>query len=246
MVYVKKFFLDEVIEGAAHTPHPAFLVGSKELDGIYISKFQNIVVDGLAYSLPDKDPATNITFDEALAACEAKGKGFHLMSAAEWGAIALWCQKNRHLPFGNNDEGKDIREEKQIARPSYVNQERGIFRVATGSGPVEWSHNKNPDGIYDLNANVWEWVSGLRLVYGELQILSNVECSAASDSADWRAIDGKTGELVSGTTSCQMCKRLVINAGISRVIVRESNDEYTIYNVQDWIDNDDSLGQIGY
>ncbi|MBE6683500.1 MAG: cytidine deaminase [Ruminococcaceae bacterium] len=59
-------------------------------------------------------------------------------------------------------------------------------------------------------------------------------------------IDGKTGELVSGTTSCQMCKRLVINAGIARVIVRESENEYSIYSVQDWIDNDDSLGQIGY
>jgi dCMP deaminase len=59
-------------------------------------------------------------------------------------------------------------------------------------------------------------------------------------------IDGKTGELVSGTTSCQMCKRLVINAGIERVIVRETNEEYTIYNVADWIENDDSLGQIGY
>ena len=59
-------------------------------------------------------------------------------------------------------------------------------------------------------------------------------------------IDGKTGELVPGTTSCQMCKRLVINAGIERVIVRESNDEYTIYNVRDWVENDDSLGQIGY
>lgn len=59
-------------------------------------------------------------------------------------------------------------------------------------------------------------------------------------------IDGKTGELVSGTTSCQMCKRLVINAGIARVIVRENENEYSVYNVQDWIDNDDSLGQIGY
>jgi dCMP deaminase len=59
-------------------------------------------------------------------------------------------------------------------------------------------------------------------------------------------IDAKTGELVGGTTCCQMCKRLVINAGIERVIVRETNEEYTIYNVADWIENDDSLGQIGY
>ncbi len=59
-------------------------------------------------------------------------------------------------------------------------------------------------------------------------------------------VDAKTGELVGGTTSCQMCKRLVINAGIKRVIVRDNKDEYSIYNVSDWVENDDSLGQIGY
>lgn len=59
-------------------------------------------------------------------------------------------------------------------------------------------------------------------------------------------ISPKTGELVGGTCCCQMCKRLVINAGIERVYVRETKDEYTVYNVSDWIENDDSLGQIGY
>lgn len=59
-------------------------------------------------------------------------------------------------------------------------------------------------------------------------------------------IDAKTGELVPGTTCCQMCKRMVINAGIARVIVRETRDTYTVYNVADWVENDDSLGQIGY
>ena len=100
--------------------------------------------------------------------------------------------------------GKDIREEKAVAIPSFVDKERSIYRVATGTGPVEWSHNKKTDGIYDLNANVWEWIGGLRLVYGELQILSDIGCSASPDSADWRAIDGKSGELLTpdgvGTT----------------------------------------------
>ncbi len=59
-------------------------------------------------------------------------------------------------------------------------------------------------------------------------------------------IDAKTGELVGGTTCCQMCKRMVINAGIEQVIVRDTKDEYSVYNVNDWIENDDSLGQIGY
>ena len=59
-------------------------------------------------------------------------------------------------------------------------------------------------------------------------------------------VDPASGELVGGTTSCQMCKRLVINAGIERVIVRENAEEFSIYNVEDWITNDDSLGQMGY
>ena len=59
-------------------------------------------------------------------------------------------------------------------------------------------------------------------------------------------LDPVSGEPVGGTTSCQMCKRLVINAGISRVYVREDEENYSVYNVEDWITNDDSLGQIGY
>ena len=58
--------------------------------------------------------------------------------------------------------------------------------------------------------------------------------------------DPKTGGSIGGTTSCQMCKRMVINAGIKRVIVRETATEYSIYNVEDWVTNDDSLGQKGY
>ena len=58
--------------------------------------------------------------------------------------------------------------------------------------------------------------------------------------------DPKTGAPIGGTTCCQMCKRLVINAGIERVIVREDAERYTVYMVRDWVENDDSLGQIGY
>lgn len=59
-------------------------------------------------------------------------------------------------------------------------------------------------------------------------------------------IDPKSGEVVPGTCCCQMCKRMVINAGIARVYVRENAEEYSVYNVEDWIENDDSLGNIGY
>lgn len=60
-------------------------------------------------------------------------------------------------------------------------------------------------------------------------------------------IDADTGALVPDACCCQMCKRMVINAGIEKVIVRNTKDEYTVYTVSDWIENDDSLdGTFGY
>ena len=44
-----------------------------------------------------------------------------------------------------------------------------------------------------------------------------------------------------------MCKRLVINAGISYVVVRDDKENYRTIDVNEWIENDDSLsGTFGY
>ncbi|NLA80863.1 MAG: cytidine deaminase [Chloroflexi bacterium] len=40
---------------------------------------------------------------------------------------------------------------------------------------------------------------------------------------------------------CSMCKRVIINAGIETVYIRDTQDEYRKVDVQEWIDNDDSL-----
>lgn len=53
-------------------------------------------------------------------------------------------------------------------------------------------------------------------------------------------ISPETGNLYPGTSSCMMCKRLVINAGISKVVIRDSEKEYRTVDVEDWIRNDDS------
>ena len=57
--------------------------------------------------------------------------------------------------------------------------------------------------------------------------------------------NAKTGEIIPAE-SCSMCKRLIINAGIERVVARISKTEYTVTNVQDWIDNDDSIREENY
>ena len=44
-----------------------------------------------------------------------------------------------------------------------------------------------------------------------------------------------------------MCKRQIINAGIAKVVIRDTPTEYRVIDVQEWIDNDDSLsGVFGY
>lgn len=54
--------------------------------------------------------------------------------------------------------------------------------------------------------------------------------------------DAKTGELLRDTMPCSMCKRLIINAGIEKVVIRRDVDTYDTVNVHDWVENDDTLG----
>ena len=53
--------------------------------------------------------------------------------------------------------------------------------------------------------------------------------------------DAKTGELLHDTTSCSMCRRQIINAGIAKVVARIGTDDFTITNVDEWILKDDSV-----
>lgn len=60
-------------------------------------------------------------------------------------------------------------------------------------------------------------------------------------------INPQSGELYAGTNSCMMCKRQIINAGISTVVVRDTKEEYRVIDVESWINDDDSLsGKFGY
>lgn len=193
MVAIPKFYLDEVIDGASHTVHPAFIINGVEQDVIYISKYQNVVENGRAYSLPMKNPQTNVTFDQAYNYCKAKGAGWHLMTNAEWAAIALWCKKNSTMPKGNNNYGKDISETLTKAIPATKGSDGKTNKVLTGSGNADWYHDGTYAGIADLNGNVWEWVSGLCLVNGEIQIFADNDAadwnnSISADSSAWKAI----------------------------------------------------------
>ena len=53
--------------------------------------------------------------------------------------------------------------------------------------------------------------------------------------------DARTGQLLSDATSCSMCRRLVINAGLEKVVIRKTETEFEVVPVSDWIREDDLL-----
>ena len=53
--------------------------------------------------------------------------------------------------------------------------------------------------------------------------------------------DAKTQELLADTMPCSMCKRLIINAGITQVVVSHGGGEYEVIHVRDWVYNDESV-----
>lgn len=203
MVAIPKFHLDEVIPGAPHEVHPAFRVAGEVKDVIYISKYQNIIQDGRAYSLPMQDPAVSVDFDHAMQYCTAKGPGWHLMTNAEWAALALWTKKNGTMPRGNNLYGKDHSASHEKGVVTHTTLSGGTThdaRVATGSGPAGWSHNNTNEGIFDLNGNIWEWVHGMRLINGKIWIANDNDFTIQNvegDTTGW--ID--TGVFVDNTNA---------------------------------------------
>lgn len=56
-----------------------------------------------------------------------------------------------------------------------------------------------------------------------------------------------TGALIKNADSCTLCKRMIINAGIEKVVIRRTEDEYETIPVSYWIENDELLeGKMGY
>lgn len=50
-----------------------------------------------------------------------------------------------------------------------------------------------------------------------------------------------TGELIPDSSSCMMCRKLIINAGIKDIVIRDTADDYRVVDIREWIDEDDSL-----
>lgn len=141
-----------------------------------------------AISAPRQDPRASLDHTAARAACAAKGAGWHLMTAHEWAAIALWCMANGYEPIGNTNRGRSHVKTWMVgdrADNRAPGDASGTGRTQTGSMGVEATHNKSLAGIADLVGNIWEWQDGFLLQDGRFKLSShNAQVEASWTFAD--------------------------------------------------------------
>lgn len=150
----------------------AFDVGTGSIKGeIFIGAY--LASGSGAVSAPRQDPRTSLDHTAARNACSAKGAGWHLMTAHEWAAIALWCMANGYEPIGNTNWGRSHAKTWMVgdrADNRAPGDAAGTGRTQTGSMGPEATHTRTLGGIADLVGNVWEWQDGLLLQDGRLKI----------------------------------------------------------------------------
>ena len=192
MVGIPKMKFSDLITGGTQDIIDPFKIDSVERDVLYFSKYENIVMNDRAYSLPMKDPKVYINYDQAVAACRKKGAGWGLTPNNLFGAIILWCNRNGFLPRGNTNYGASYEKSYERGVISAVISNGG-GRTAGGSGPATWYHDGTIAGIADLCGLCWEWTAGLRIVDGEIQIIPygncmKADCDMSATSTEWKAI----------------------------------------------------------
>ena len=110
----------------------------------------------------------------------------------------------------------------------------------------------NPKGRYcrvteACSQTNWSRNTLMRIAEEANAIISASRNELIGSSLYLTGIEVSTGKYVENSSCCSMCKRMVINAGIEKVFVRDTKDTFREIPVSKWIEEDESLeGTFGY
>ena len=176
----------------------------------------------IAQSLPFYDPRVKIDWDAANKACVNMNKsgesGFHMLSNPEWAALAWYCHDNNIQPFGNNSYGRETSNPAIVGKMANGNNLGGPSpsRILGGSAGRMTSHNREVNGIFDLNGNIWEWVSGLKLIEGKIYVHGDLNTAPIAVGNSFNALEADwfdTGYYVNYNAGTGVTSLSAVNRG---------------------------------
>lgn len=131
-----------------------------------------------------------------------------------------------------NNYGSVIVKNDEIISTGYTGAPRGR-KNCIDLGYCRRKQNNTPSGAgYEL----------CRSVHSEQNaIISSTRKDMIGSTLYLVGINKRNGEYISDNEPCTLCKRMIINAGIEKVVMRDDKENYRIELVQTWIDNDDTI-----
>ena len=178
-----------VIANTANTVHPAFVINGKHIGGFRIQKFTWCRWQGANYdvSLYNMDPAWSVSLNGALTNVDTtnssqanpEGEHMHVMTLAEVAYLTLLCVRNGFQPRGNDSNGKSSQKPDEVGEPGGYDFGNGLMHeTKTGSGPTSWYHDGTIFGIADMRGNLYNWISGAKLMNGKIYIFKDNNAAA--------------------------------------------------------------------
>ena len=159
-----------------------FKIKGKTVPAILISQFHNTMINGVPVSLPYQQPKHTISQDDAAIACRKKGKGWHLMTNTEFVYLLHEAGEQGHTIGGNTNYGKNAKNP----------EEKGVLydrcHTLTGCDPISWSNDGTKAGVFGINGNFWEVVTGLRLHHGVVEYIKDNDAAVAGyedEAPEW-------------------------------------------------------------
>lgn len=187
--YMTMFYMEPGTYSEEDVPE-MFRIKGKIVPAILISQYHNTMIKGVPVSLPYQQPKHTISQNDAAIACRKKGKGWHLMTNTEFVYLLHEAEELGHTIGGNTNCGKNAKnpEEKGVLYDSY--------RTLTGCDPLSWSHDGTAAGVFGINGNFWDIVTGLRLHYGVVEYIKDNDAAVAGyedEAPEWLAaeVNGK-------------------------------------------------------